>query len=101
MTRNPLRSKRCFSYSDMGFIRGWILYTTACHGVTCSAISQPASSSVRRSSEVSCRFNQSCGVVPKYLASRTAVSALTPRWPLRGIVTRFHRDAKGLRQRIG
>ena len=57
--------------------------------VTCLAISRPASISVRRSSQVFWRFSQSCGVVPKYVASRNAVSALMPRWPLRIIVTRL------------
>ena len=57
-----------------------LLYTTTCRDVTCSAISRLASIFVRRSSQVFCRRNQSCGVVPKYLASRNAVSALTPRW---------------------
>ena len=66
-----------------------LLYTTARRGVTRCAISRPASISVRRSSQVFCRFNQSCGDVPKYLASRNAVSALTPLWPLRIIVTRL------------
>ena len=58
-------------------------------GVTHSAISRPASISARRSSQVFCRFSHSCGVIPKYLASRNAVSALTPRWLFRIIVIRF------------
>ena len=57
-----------------------LLYTTTCRDVTCSAISRLASIFVRRSSQVFCRRNQSCGVVQKYLASRNVVSALTPRW---------------------
>ena len=55
-----------------------LFYTNARRGVTCSAISRLASISARRSSQVFCRFSQSCGVVPKYLASRNAVSAFNP-----------------------
>ena len=64
-------------------------YAAHCRGVTRSAISSPASISAWRSSQLSCRFNHSCGLVRKYRANRSAVSALTPRWPLRIILTRF------------
>ena len=58
-------ASRNHRFQQLGDGVGRLLYTTACRGVTCSAISRPASISVRRSSQVFCRFNQSCGVVPK------------------------------------
>ena len=64
-------------------------YVTVSRGVTHLSISRPALISALRSSHVFCRFSHSCGVVPKYLASRNAVSALTPRWPFRIILIRF------------
>ena len=57
-------------------------------GTTCSVISRPRSISVRRSSQVFRRSNQSCGVVLKDRASHNAASALTPHRPFRIIVTR-------------
>ena len=51
----------------------------ACRGVTRFAVSLPEAISAWRSSHVFRKFSQSCGVVPKYRASRGAVSALTPR----------------------
>ena len=64
-------------------------YAAGRRGWTCAAISWPVSISARRSAQVCCRFSHSCGVVPKYRASRRAVSAVTPRWPCRSSVIRF------------
>ena len=45
---------------------------------------------------VCCRFSQTCGVVPKYRASRSAVSAVMPRCPFRIAVMRFTGTASAL-----
>ncbi len=64
-------------------------YAADWRGETRSAISGPFSISARRSSQVFCRFSHRFGVVPKYRASRSAVSAVIPRWPFRIVVTRL------------
>ena len=50
-----------------------------CRGWTRATIWAPLSISTRRNSRVCWRFSHSRGVVPKYRASRSAVSAVTPR----------------------
>lgn len=50
-----------------------------------------ASRSAARKSCAACRFNQNSGEFPKYRASRSAVSAVTPPLPLTMSFTRVAR----------
>ena len=60
----------------------------ACRGDISRSIRAAASRSAARKSCAACRFSQNSGELPKYRASRSAVSAVTPRLPLTMSLTR-------------